>query len=135
MFRRPAGSDKIEDEFTNFFTNIAHVNHTEIEFDGRSDYGPFLAVGIPSGGIAAGAEGIKTPEEEEMFGGAAGIQYDVNYHEDGDTFNNLNFDCWEVMVGAIAHLTATYAASLEGFPKGNGTTNGTAMAKRTFERR
>ena len=32
-------------------------------FDGRSDYGPFIAVGIPAGGLFTGAEGIKTAEQ------------------------------------------------------------------------
>ena len=30
-------------------------------FDGRSDYGPFIAAGIPAGGLFTGAEEIKTP--------------------------------------------------------------------------
>jgi Zn-dependent M28 family amino/carboxypeptidase len=108
-------------EFTNFFANIAKVNHTQIEFDGRSDYGPFLEAGIAAGGIAAGAEGIKTQEEEDMFGGAAGVQYDVNYHEDGDTVNNLNYECWITMISAIAHMTATYARSFDSLPPKNTT--------------
>ena len=41
-------------------------------FDGRSDYGPFIAVGIPAGGLFSGAEGIKTPEEAAIYGGTAG---------------------------------------------------------------
>ena len=32
-------------------------------FDGRSDYGPFIAVGIPAGGLFTGAEGVKTAEQ------------------------------------------------------------------------
>ncbi|KAF2727132.1 Zn-dependent exopeptidase [Polyplosphaeria fusca] len=115
----PPGSAEAEAEFTNFFANIAHVNHTEIEFDGRSDYGPFLEAGIAAGGIACGAEGIKTEEEEAMFGGAAGVPYDVNYHEDGDTVNNLNHEAWVMMTRAIAHSTATYARSFEGLPPRN----------------
>lgn len=117
----PPGSAEAEAEFTNFFKNIAQVNYTQIEFDGRSDYGPFLDAGIAAGGIAAGAEGIKTQEEEDMFGGAAGVQYDVNYHEDGDTLNNLNYECWIQMVGAIAHMTATYARSFDSLPPKNST--------------
>jgi hypothetical protein len=42
-------------------------------FDGRSDYGPFLAVGIPSGGLFTGAEKIKTEEQAARYGGTAGI--------------------------------------------------------------
>ena len=42
-------------------------------FDGRSDYGPFIAdVGIPAGGLFTGAEGIKTAEQAAIYGGTAG---------------------------------------------------------------
>jgi Zn-dependent M28 family amino/carboxypeptidase len=116
----PAGSAEAEHEFAAYFDNLG-LNHTEIEFDGRSDYGPFLEAGIAAGGIAGGAEGIKTPEEEEMFGGAAGVPYDVNYHEDGDTVNNLNLDAWIEFARAIAHMTATYARSWDGIPPRNAT--------------
>jgi aminopeptidase Y len=123
----PAGSAEAEAEFTHYFADIAGVNHTEIEFDGRSDYGPFLEAGIAAGGIAGGAEGLKTEEEEAMFGGAAGVQYDVNYHEDGDTTNNLNYECWIQMTRAIAHATATYAQSFDSLPP----KNSTALGKRS----
>ena len=43
-------------------------------FDGRSDYGPFIAVGIPAGGLFTGAEGIKTAEQAAMYGGTAGAR-------------------------------------------------------------
>ncbi|KAL5445949.1 hypothetical protein PMIN06_007913 [Paraphaeosphaeria minitans] len=117
----PPGSAEAEAEFAYYFDKIAKVNHTEIEFDGRSDYGPFLDAGIAAGGIACGAEGIKTQEEFEMFGGAAGVPYDVNYHEDGDTYNNLNFEAFIVMAKAIAHSTATYARSFDSLPPRNST--------------
>lgn len=115
----PAGSAEAEHEFTHYFKDIAKVNHTEIEFDGRSDYGPFLEAGIASGGIAGGAEGLKTEAEVLLFGGASGVQYDVNYHEDGDTVNNLNYECWIEMTRAIAHVTATYALSFDSLGQGN----------------
>lgn len=115
----PPGSSEAEAEFTHYFRDIAKVNHTEIEFDGRSDYGPFMEAGIAAGGIACGAEGIKTQEEFEMFGGAAGVPYDVNYHEDGDTTNNLNYEAWIQMTRAIAHVTATYARSFDSLPPKN----------------
>lgn len=72
----PPGSAEAEHEFARFFTEETHENHTEIEFDGRGDYGPFLAAGVATGGIACGAEGIKTVEEAEMFGGIAGVAYE-----------------------------------------------------------
>ncbi|KAI1526793.1 leupeptin-inactivating enzyme 1 precursor [Pyrenophora tritici-repentis] len=116
----PSGSAEAEHEVAAYFDSIG-LNHTEIEFDGRSDYGPFLEAGIAAGGIAGGAEGIKTEEEAEMFGGGAGVPYDVNYHEDGDTVNNLNLDAWIEFTRAIAHMTATYAVSWDGIPPRNAT--------------
>ena len=60
------------------------------DFTGRSDYGPFIAVGIPAGGLFTGAEGIKTAEEAAIWGGTAGAQYDPCYHLACDTFANVN---------------------------------------------
>jgi Zn-dependent M28 family amino/carboxypeptidase len=58
-------------------------------FDGRSDYVGFTLRGIPSGGIYAGAEGVKTAEEERLFGGAAGSWYDPCYHQACDTLSTV----------------------------------------------
>ncbi|KAF2638713.1 Zn-dependent exopeptidase [Massarina eburnea CBS 473.64] len=127
------GSAEAEHEFAHYFNDIAKVNHTEIEFDGRSDYGPFLEAGIAAGGIACGAEGLKTQEEFELFGGASGLAYDVNYHEDGDNANNLNYDAWIVMAQAIAHSTATYAVSFDSLPPRNSTAIKSRAAKNLFK--
>jgi Zn-dependent M28 family amino/carboxypeptidase len=59
-------------------------------FDGRSDYGPFIAVGIPAGGLFSGAEGIKTAAQATVYGGTAGAPYDPCYHQACDTTNNLS---------------------------------------------
>ncbi|KAL2070124.1 hypothetical protein VTL71DRAFT_14804 [Oculimacula yallundae] len=112
----PPGSGEAELEFQRFFTQELKQNFTQIEFDGRSDYGPFLAAGVATGGIACGAEGIKTVEEAAMFGGVAGVAYDVNYHAVGDNVKNLNTDAWIQMTKAIAHMTATFARSFELLP-------------------
>lgn len=111
----PVGSAEAEHEFAAYFDSKG-LGHTEIEFDGRSDYGPFLEAGIAAGGIAAGAEVEKTPEEVLLFGGEAGVAYDVCYHSACDTVTNLNGTAWGVMTGAIAHMTAVYARSWESIP-------------------
>ena len=112
----PPGSAEAEAAFTEYFVKEVNENFTQIEFDGRSDYGPFLAAGVASGGIAAGAEAIKTVEEQAMFGGEAGVAYDVNYHAVGDNVKNLNMGCWITMTKCIAHMTATYARSFDSLP-------------------
>lgn len=51
------------------------VNRLLNHHTGRSDYGPFLEVNVPSGGLFTGAEAVKTPEEAFLFGGEAGAPY------------------------------------------------------------
>lgn len=90
----PAGSGELRVLYEDWYKEQG-LNFTYIVFDGRSDYVGFLDAGIPSGGIATGAEGIKTKEEASIFGGEAGAQYDPCYHELCDDINNLDLTEWE----------------------------------------
>ncbi|MCJ1238023.1 hypothetical protein MMC14_006011 [Varicellaria rhodocarpa] len=112
----PAGSEELRDLYTDYYEAYGQ-NYTFIPFDGRSDYDGFIKNGIPGGGIATGAEGIKTEEEAEMFGGTAGDWFDPCYHQPCDTVDNLNLEAWEFNAKLVAHSVATYALSFEGFPK------------------
>lgn len=112
----PTGSEELRNLYIDWYE--AHdLNYTLIKFDGRSDYDGFIRAGIPAGGIATGAEGKKTKEEVEMFGGKAGEQYDQCYHELCDDVGNLNMTAWELNTKLVAHSVATYAVSLKGFPE------------------
>jgi len=84
----PPGSAEAQAFFEDYFTNHDY-NFTSVAFDGRSDYGPFLKVGVASGGLFTGAEKRKTTQEALDFGGTAGIAYDVNYHHAGDNVRIL----------------------------------------------
>ena len=106
----PPGSEAIEKEFEDFFRNAGEAS-VPSEFSGRSDYAAFIENGIPSGGLFTGAEQVKTPEEAVLFGGEAGVAYDVNYHQAGDDITNLNNDAYLLNTKAIAHTVATYALS------------------------
>ena len=55
----PTGSGFIEDVFVDYFASQGLFNEPTA-FDGRSDYGPFIADGIPAGGLFTGAEQPKT---------------------------------------------------------------------------
>ena len=110
------GSGEAEKLFQDYFTNDAGLKWVPEEFSGRSDYAPFADAGIPAGGLFTGAEGIKTPEEQALFGGQAGVAYDVNYHQAGDNVNNLNMDAFIQNDKAIAHAVATYGRSFESLP-------------------
>jgi len=107
----PPGSGPIEKLFEDYFTNDAGLNHVPTAFTSRSDYAAFAAAGVPVGGLFTGAEQLKTVEEQRLFGGKAGVAYDVNYHQAGDTVQNLNVGAWIQNSKAIAHAIATYARS------------------------
>ena len=76
----PEGSAQIEDVFEKFYADRGEPSQ-DSEFSGRSDYGPFIAVGIPAGGLFTGAEVAKTAAEAALYGGVAGASYDPCYHQ------------------------------------------------------
>jgi Zn-dependent M28 family amino/carboxypeptidase len=104
----PPGSDVIEDLFLKYF-DLADLETEPTAFDGRSDYGPFIAVGIPAGGLFSGAEGIKTDEQVDVYGGTAGEQYDPCYHEACDTFDNNSNEVLRQFSRASAAVLAVLA--------------------------
>jgi Zn-dependent M28 family amino/carboxypeptidase len=105
----PAGSDLIEDVFLNYFASQGLATEATA-FDGRSDYGPFIAAGIPAGGLFTGAEGIKTAEQQAIFGGTAGEQFDPCYHEACDTFDNVSLEALDQMSDAAADAIYTFVS-------------------------
>jgi aminopeptidase Y len=106
----PAGSAQIEQVFEGFYRSRG-VPFKGTDFSGRSDYGPFIAVNIPSGGLFTGAEGIKTAAEVALWGGTAGQQYDPCYHLACDTFANNNDTALDVNSDAVAYATLQFAMS------------------------
>jgi hypothetical protein len=115
----PPGSDVIEQIFVDYFESQGLASEPTA-FDGRSDYGPFIAVGIPAGGLFSGAEGIKTPEQAAIYGGTAGEQYDPCYHEACDDITNLSTQALFELGDAAAHAVWTLAKSKTGlYPDGS----------------
>jgi Zn-dependent M28 family amino/carboxypeptidase len=109
----PAGSDGIERTLTAALAATG-VQPRGTDFDGRSDYGPFVAAGIPSGGLFTGAEELKTPDQAAVWGGQAGAPYDRCYHQACDTVANVDRVALDRMLDALAVTTATYAIDLGG---------------------
>jgi Zn-dependent M28 family amino/carboxypeptidase len=106
----PEGSAEIEQIFVDYFAGQG-LPTEPTEFSGRSDYGPFIAAGIPAGGLFTGAEGIKTEEQAQVYGGTAGEQYDPCYHLGCDDIRNLSLKALDQMSDAAAHATITLAQS------------------------
>lgn len=115
-FSGPTGSDTIEKDFEDFYKSKGKASVPSV-FSGRSDYAAFLENGIPSGGLFTGAEELKTEEEAQMFGGTAGVALDANYHEPGDTIENLNKEAYLLNTQSIANSVAKYAVSFKGIPE------------------
>ncbi|MGW7415053.1 M28 family metallopeptidase [Streptomyces sp. NPDC054863] len=112
----PEGSAQIE-KGINDFLDSKNFPHEGTDFDGRSDYGPFIGVGIPSGGTFTGAEGIKTPAQAVKFGGEAGVAYDKCYHSKCDDITNINKKALDINVDVIANAVGTYAHDLNSLSK------------------
>ena len=124
----PPGSAEIEDVFEQFYAQRGEPSQ-DSEFSGRSDYGPFIAVGIPAGGLFTGAEVPKTAAEAALYGGVAGAAFDPCYHafcdnlrgdgqnvalydalrEDYELVGNINVHALDVNSDAIATSVLTFA--------------------------
>ena len=126
----PNGSGIIESVFQKFYD--ARGLYTErIAFDGRSDYDEFTKVGIPAGGIAAGAEVHKNEFQQSQWGGTVSPllagQFDPCYHLACDSYgvnghpDNINDTALDINSDAVAHSVMTFAMTTS-------STNGTDKA-------
>jgi Zn-dependent M28 family amino/carboxypeptidase len=108
----PPGSTAIEDLYESYYTLVGEP-YDDTQFSGRSDYQAFIEAGIPSGGLFTGAEVVKTPAQEAIWGGTAGEQFDPCYHEVCDTLDNVDLHALEVNSDLIAFAQLTFAYSTE----------------------
>lgn len=109
----PEGSAGIERTFVEFFDS-REIAAEGTDFDGRSDYAPFVERGIPSGGVFSGADDVKTAEQAQKWGGTADADFDRNYHTVDDTLANVDRAAFTVHAAAAAFAAGTYAMSVEG---------------------
>jgi Zn-dependent M28 family amino/carboxypeptidase len=108
----PPGSTAIEDLFESFYT-LHDEPYDDSAFDGRSDYQAFIVNGIPAGGLFTGAEVQKTAEQQGIWGGTVGAQFDPCYHAACDTFGNVNLHALGVNADAIGFAMLTFAHSTQ----------------------
>jgi Zn-dependent M28 family amino/carboxypeptidase len=135
----PNGSGIVEAVFQRFYD--ARGLYTErIAFDGRSDYDEFTVVGIPAGGIAAGAEVHKTPFQQSQWGGVVsdGLagQFDPCYHLACDSYginghpDNINNTALDINSDAVAHAVLTFAQTTSST---NGTDKASSSSTKSYE--
>lgn len=111
----PEGSAELEKVFTDYFADIDQPN-VGTDFSGRSDYQAFIDNGIPASGLFSGADGTKTAEEAEMFGGTVGEKHDTNYHQPTDTIENVSKESIDIFAPAIGFAVHTLAYDLTDAP-------------------
>ncbi|WP_206784008.1 M28 family metallopeptidase [Amycolatopsis sp. MtRt-6] len=122
----PYGSAQIEKTFVDFMQAAKGVPLEGSDFTGRSDYGEFIAVGIPAGGLFTGAEVLKTPAQAAKWGGTAGVAYDPCYHQSCDNLGNVDRVALERNSDGVAWALGVYATSTESI---NGVKPGQAASK------
>jgi Zn-dependent M28 family amino/carboxypeptidase len=133
----PDGSAQIEAVFQKYFAGRGQAT-SAADFTGRSDYGPFIATGIPAGGLFTGAEVEKTEADVALWGGVAGAAFDPCYHQACDSltpekdgadaalyrelrkkyhlFGNINTFALDVNADGVATAVATFAQDTSTIP-------------------
>ena len=102
------GSGDVREVFENYFAS-RDLKAETVDLKGGSDHGPFAAEGVPVGGFFSGAEGRKTGEQAEVYGGEAGVAYDGCYHEACDDVGNLSTKALEQLSNGAAYATYVFA--------------------------
>jgi Zn-dependent M28 family amino/carboxypeptidase len=99
-------SSHIQKLYEGYFSTVpAEGRYSNFELSGMSggsDYFSFLEIGIPAGGLATGAGGLKSEAERIRHGGFANAPYDPCYHQSCDTIWNIGVDLLERMTKSAA---------------------------------
>jgi Zn-dependent M28 family amino/carboxypeptidase len=111
------------------FWDSQGLAYETIAFDGRSDYDAFTTAGIPAGGIFAGAEVVKTPEQVLLYGGTAGVAFDKCYHQLCDDLTNINDQGLSEHSDAAVNAILTFAQTQSSV---NGTGEGASKKPKEF---
>ncbi|MGL4306704.1 MAG: M28 family peptidase [Mycobacteriaceae bacterium] len=109
----PEGSAGVERILVQGLAELG-ITAKDTDFDGRSDYGPFIKSGVPAGGIFTGAEEKMTSDEALLWGGKADTAFDANYHSATDNVAHVNRAALDKNADVVAKVIAAYAKTLHG---------------------
>ncbi|MGN7250503.1 MULTISPECIES: M20/M25/M40 family metallo-hydrolase [unclassified Arthrobacter] len=104
----PRGSGEIERQFLDYFARNSLAAEAT-EFDGESDYEPFIGAGIPAGGLFSGDDDRKNSRQVTEFGGIEGEDHDPCYHSSCDDIENIDPALLKDMAGALGYVTLAFA--------------------------
>lgn len=93
---------------------LTGIRPADIPLQRVTDYAPFLAAGVPVGGVTTGSSQRKTPVQARLWGGRDGVAFDPNYHTRLDNIDNIDRDALGVMASSAAFAVGTYAQSIDG---------------------
>lgn len=100
-----SGSQALTDLFATYFEG-EDLAWEPIDLTGHADHGPFVAAGIPTGGLFSGGAAPKTDAQAAAFGGTAGDFADACSHLACDTIANISDVALDQMSDAVAHAVA-----------------------------
>jgi len=102
------GSEALTQLFASYFAG-AGLAWEPVDLEGDSDHGPFIAAGIPTGGLFSGGIEPKTDAQAAVFGGTAGQPADACSHRACDTIDKVSETTLAEMADAIAHVLVALA--------------------------
>jgi len=109
----PVGSAGLERTLSGYL-NLGGARSADMPLSRVADYSPFLAAGVPIGGLTSGWSQRKTEVQARLWGGQAGVAFDPNYHTPRDNIDNIDRKALSVMGQAIAYAVSSYAQSVDG---------------------
>jgi hypothetical protein len=109
----PSGSAGVERTLAGYL-NLSGVRPADMPLSRTADYAPFLAAGIPIGGLTTGSSQRKTEVQARLWGGRAGVPFDPNYGAAGDTVDNIDRKALGLMGQAAAFAVGRYAQAVDG---------------------
>ena len=95
----------------------AGVTAETTQFEGGSDYVPFIEARIPSAGALTGDSQEKTAEQAARWGGQAGEVFDSCYHTACDRLDNVDSTALDRYTDAVADTMAHFAVSTDGLAR------------------
>jgi aminopeptidase S len=108
-----AGSDAVTNLISTYFERRG-LPWDPIDLEGDSDHGPFIAAGVPTGGLFAGGIEPVTPDQAARHGSVAGEPADPCSHAACDTIDNVDLARLALMTDAIAAVLVALAGSPAG---------------------
>jgi hypothetical protein len=109
----PAGSAGVERTLAGYL-NLGGVRPADMPLSRTADYAPFLAAGVPIGGLTTGWSQRKTEVQARLWGGQAGVAFDPDWRTARDDIHNIDRQALSVMGQALAFAIGSYAQSVDG---------------------